>query len=139
MPRVGQRLVVCADRADPPPLSRAARTPRKRCSSDRSALADTTICRRDQPCGRRLQLLDGLYPRDHGVDGGLSQAPGQYNDCHPSTSAGYTLTRRMPGPGTCDLTPGGLLSFLREHTLAVESSVSPTGSRQSAVVGFVVT
>jgi len=32
-----------------------------------------------------------------------------------------------------------LLAFLRGHRLAVQSSVSPTGAPQSAVVGFVVT
>jgi Pyridoxamine 5'-phosphate oxidase len=32
-----------------------------------------------------------------------------------------------------------LLKYMREHLLAVQSSVSPTGSPQAAVVGFVVT
>jgi general stress protein 26 len=34
---------------------------------------------------------------------------------------------------------GGLLEFLRRHRLAVQASVSATGSPQAAVVGFAVT
>jgi hypothetical protein len=32
-----------------------------------------------------------------------------------------------------------LLAFIREHSLAVQASVSPAGAAQAAVVGFVVT
>jgi hypothetical protein len=37
------------------------------------------------------------------------------------------------------MTPTELLQFLRTHSLAVQSSVSPSGAPQSAVVGIVVT
>jgi len=37
------------------------------------------------------------------------------------------------------MTLAGLLQFMRSHRLAVEASVSPSGSPEAAVVGFVVT
>jgi len=37
------------------------------------------------------------------------------------------------------MTRAELLRFMRGHTLAVQSSVSPSGAPQAAVVGFVVT
>jgi general stress protein 26 len=37
------------------------------------------------------------------------------------------------------MTAAELLSFMREHSLAVQASVSPSGSAQAAAVGIVVT
>jgi Pyridoxamine 5'-phosphate oxidase len=37
------------------------------------------------------------------------------------------------------MTPAELLSFMREYPLAVQASVSPSGSAQAALVGIVVT
>ncbi len=36
------------------------------------------------------------------------------------------------------MTRGELLRFMRDHSLAVQSSVSPSAAPQAAVVGFVV-